>query len=73
MSDRFQAILDAALALPEAERELLVEQLLETLPPGFPPLSDKEMFAELERRHAEMEAGLVKPIPWSEFRWEEDE
>jgi len=68
MSDQVQAILDAALALPERERELLVERLLESLPPGFPPLNDEEMFAELERRAAEVEHGLVKPIPWEEVR-----
>jgi putative addiction module component (TIGR02574 family) len=68
MNDRFQAILDAALALPEAERELLVEQLLESLPPGFPPLNDEEMLAELERRAAEYEKDPSIAIPWSEVK-----
>lgn len=68
MSDRFQTILDAALALPEAERVLLIDELVASLPPDTGPLSDEEMLAELERRRAEVEQGLVKPIPWEEVR-----
>jgi putative addiction module component (TIGR02574 family) len=68
MSDQVQALFDAALALPEAERELLVERLLESLPPGFPPLNDEEMLAELERRHAEFEKDPSIAIPWSEVK-----
>jgi putative addiction module component (TIGR02574 family) len=72
MNERFEAILKSALALPEAERVFLIDELLESLPPDNGPLSDEEMLAELERRRAEVEQGLVKPIPWAEFRWEED-
>jgi putative addiction module component (TIGR02574 family) len=74
MSDRFQSILDAALTLPEAERVILIDELMESLPPDTGPLSDEEMYAELMRRHAEVEQGLVKPIPWEEVRrhlWED--
>jgi putative addiction module component (TIGR02574 family) len=71
MTSQTQAILDAALALPEAERALLVERLLETLSPEQGELSDEELFAELERRRAEVEQGQVKPVPWSEVRLEE--
>jgi putative addiction module component (TIGR02574 family) len=71
MTDQTQTVLDAALALPEAERALLVERLLETLSPETDELTDDELFAELERRRAEVEQGLVKPIPWSEVRLEE--
>jgi putative addiction module component (TIGR02574 family) len=68
MSDRLQTILDAALALPEAERVVLIDELVESLPPDTGPLSEEEMFAELERRAAEVEQGLVTPIPWEEVR-----
>jgi putative addiction module component (TIGR02574 family) len=68
MNDRYEAVLKAALALPEAERVFLIEDLLESLPPDTGPLSDEEMLAELERRSAEVEQGLVKPIPWEEVR-----
>ncbi|HEY7330093.1 MAG TPA: addiction module protein [Gemmataceae bacterium] len=74
MNDRYESILKAALALPEAERVFLIDDLMESLPPDTGPLSDEEMLAELERRRAEVEQGLVKPIPWEEVRrhlWED--
>jgi putative addiction module component (TIGR02574 family) len=71
MTIQNQAIFDAALALPESERALLAECLLESLSPDSTELTDDELFGELERRRAEIEQGLVKPIPWSEVRLEE--
>jgi putative addiction module component (TIGR02574 family) len=74
MSEQYESILKAALALPEAERVFLIDDLMESLLPDTGPLSDEEMLAELERRHAEVEQGLVKPIPWEEVRrhlWED--
>ena len=74
MTSENQAVFDAALALPEAERALLLERLLESLSPEPGELTDDEFFAELERRRAEVEQGLVKPIPWSEvLTWSEPE
>jgi putative addiction module component (TIGR02574 family) len=74
MSDQFESILKAALALSEMQRVLLIDELVESLPPTTEPYSDEEMLAELERRRAEVEQGLVKPIPWEEVRrhlWED--
>lgn len=71
MSPECLALYEAALTLPEADRALLVERLLETLAPEEDELTDDEMFAELERRRADVEAGRVTPIPWSEVRFEE--
>jgi putative addiction module component (TIGR02574 family) len=71
MTNQNQTLFDAALALPEAERALLVEQLLESLSPEPDELTDDEFYAELERRRAEIEEGLVRPIPWSDVRLEE--
>jgi putative addiction module component (TIGR02574 family) len=68
MNDRFQTILDAALALPEAERVFLIDELMESLPPDTGPLSDEEMLAELERRHAEVEKDPSIAIPWPEVK-----
>jgi putative addiction module component (TIGR02574 family) len=68
MTTQTQAILDAALALPEAERFALVEQLLEVLSPDLNDLSDDELLAELERRRAEVRAGTAKGVPWSELK-----
>ena len=69
MTPDTQVLIVAALALPEAERVLLVERLLESLPPETEELSDEALLAELDRRRAEVEQGVVKPIPWSEFQF----
>jgi putative addiction module component (TIGR02574 family) len=71
MSPETRSLYEAALALPESERILLVEHLTESLPPELDELTEDELFAELERRRADVEAGLVKTIPWDEFRFEE--
>ena len=66
MTSEPQAIFDAALALPEADRALLAERLLESLSPEGDEPTDEEFAAELDRRRAEVEQGIVKPIPWSD-------
>ncbi len=71
MSPETESLYQAVLALPEAERVLLTERLIEALSPEEVELTDDELYAELERRRAEVEQGLVKPIPWAEFRFEE--
>ena len=71
MNLSYDALLQQALALPEAERESLVHALLPTLPalpasePG-PLHPDWE--EEIERRTAEYDAGLVPGIPWEQVR-----
>jgi putative addiction module component (TIGR02574 family) len=70
MKTQTQTILDAALALPEKERALLVKRLLKSLPQDG-ELVNKELMAEVKRRRAEVEAGTAKAIPWSELK-EED-
>ena len=71
MTPQTQAIFDAVLALPEAERALLVERLLETLSEEGDEISDEEMVAELDRRRAEMADGSDPGVPWSELVQEE--
>ncbi len=73
MQSQFEAILKAALELSEMQRVLLIDELVESLPPKTGPYSDEEMLAELERRAAEVEQGLVKPIPLEEVWRDEDE
>ena len=68
MSSLGQSILDAALALPESDRVLLVERLLETLPSEAEEVTDDELFAELERRSADFDSGRADPVPWSELQ-----
>jgi putative addiction module component (TIGR02574 family) len=75
MESQFEAILKAALALPEMQRVLLIDELVESLPPETGSYRDEEILAELQRRKAELEQGLVKPIPWEEVRqrlWKKD-
>ncbi len=70
MSDESQQIFDAALGLPEAERALLASRLLESLEPELEELTEDELAAELDRRRAEIDQGIVTPIPWSQVRFE---
>ena len=65
-----QAILDAALALSEDERIQLVERLLESLSAEPDELTDDELFAELERRHAEYQRDPSVAIPWTDLEKE---
>ncbi len=67
MTSQTQALFDAAMALPEDERWLLVERLLETFPP--PPdedLTEEEFAAELDRRAAEIAKDPSQAIPWQD-------
>jgi putative addiction module component (TIGR02574 family) len=77
MSSDPQAILAAALALPESDRAMIAERLLDSLPDDDKDLndvdlmSDEELEAELERRAAEYAKDPSVAIPWSEFRWDD--
>ena len=71
MNNQHQSVIEAALALPEAERTLLTERLLESLSPETEEPSDEELFAELNRRRAEMMQNPSLGIPWSEIAKEE--
>ncbi|HEV3025723.1 MAG TPA: addiction module protein [Pirellulales bacterium] len=70
MTTETQAIVEAALALPEADRVLVVERLLKSLPPenDTDNLDDDEFFAELERRSLEFASDPSAGIPWSEVK-----
>ena len=68
MSDQVSDLLKAALALPEAEREWLANELLDSLSPLSDDERDAAWLAELERRAAESAKDPSRPIPWSEAR-----
>lgn len=68
MENQFDKILKAALSLSEMQRVLLIEELVESLPPETGPYSDEEITAELERRWAEFEKDPSIAIPWSEVK-----
>jgi len=63
-----EAILDAALQLPENERLAIVSRLLETLPPEDVTISldDAQLAEELDRRFADSEGA----VPWSDLKAE---
>jgi putative addiction module component (TIGR02574 family) len=65
MTVQNQAIFDAALALPEADRALLVERLMESLSPEGDELTDAELAADLDRRLAEFQRDPSVGVPWS--------
>ena len=63
-----EAILDAALQLPENERLAIVSRLLETLPPEDVTISldHAQRAEELDRRFADSEGA----VPWSDLKAE---
>jgi putative addiction module component (TIGR02574 family) len=69
MAGDFQSVCDAALALSEDERFLLVERLLESLPPPrsqIDDLADDEFDAELDRRAEELKRDPSQGVPWQD-------
>lgn len=68
MTSQTQAALEAAMALPEAERLLLVERLLATLPPDQDDRTDEELAAELDRRWTEFERDPSSAVPWDQVK-----
>jgi putative addiction module component (TIGR02574 family) len=69
MSD-YDTLLANAAQLPVDARIRLIDALWDTLPDDVEsPLSD-EWLAEIERRSAEYDAGMVHPIPWEQIRTE---
>ena len=68
-----QTILKAAADLPESERVLVLEGLLETLeltPPENPDEVQRAWRSELLRRSEELRSGHVQPVVWSDVRRE---
>lgn len=69
MSD-YSEVLTVASQLPVPDRLQLIEDLWSSVPAeSLPPLSD-EWRTEIQRRSAELDAGLVKGIPWEQIRAE---
>jgi|BogFormECP12_OM1_1039635.scaffolds.fasta_scaffold133907_2 putative addiction module component (TIGR02574 family) len=65
MDTKSQAVLEAALALPEAERAEIAAELLATLGHEDATLADHELATELERRLEECRQDPSATIPWS--------
>jgi len=68
MDPQYQSLFDAALGLPEDERILLVQRLLESLPPATDITQEDQLEAELERRYEDVERGQAGLVPWSELK-----
>ncbi len=64
----YEEVLRTARSLDEPERVRLVDELLETLSPAEAAPLDDAWLAEIDRRSAELDAGAVQTIPWSEVR-----
>lgn len=67
MTSKAKKLLDEALRLPPAEREALAGRLFDSLE-GDDADSESAWQAEIERRIAELDQGVVKPIPWAQAK-----
>lgn len=61
-------LLHAALELPEGERAIIAERLLETLSPEDADPFDDELAAELDRRLAESREDPSTTLSWADLR-----
>ena len=69
MSGAVKQILEAALQLPDEEREQLVDELKATLHSGFATEEVEQAWAsEIERRSAEIDSGKAVLRDWDEAR-----
>ena len=62
----YEELMNAALALPPEQRELLAEHLMESLDAEDQERIDALWAEEAERRYKEIEDGVVKTIPGEE-------
>ena len=70
MSPSTELVLHSALELPLDEQIELIEALVASLDEKEPAPLDEQWLAEIQRRSAEIDAGKVKPVPWSAVREE---
>ena len=68
MSPNAEQVFQAARALPPAEQVELIDALIAALDEGVAPPLDPDWMQEIQRRSQEYDAGLVKPVPWSEVQ-----
>jgi putative addiction module component (TIGR02574 family) len=64
-----QEILDDALSLPAEARAMIAGSLIESLDDDAPEEQVEELWsAEIARRIADIDAGRVQLVPWSDVR-----
>ena len=68
MKRDIKALLKEALVLPATDRAALAEALLASLDEHADDAAENDRESEIERRIAELDAGVVSPIPWPEVR-----
>lgn len=61
-------LLRQALTLDEKDRASIAGALIESLEAEVDPDAEQAWDAEIRRRVAELDAGTVQTIPWSEVR-----
>lgn len=70
MTSEVENVLLAALRLPAEARAVVVAELIESLDESEQVVEDVEAAwgEEIRRRLADVDAGLVTPVPWPEAR-----
>lgn len=68
MNAQIEHLMDEALALTPEERSVLALALIDSLPAEDEPSVEKAWADEIRRRLADLDAGVVKAIPWAEVR-----
>jgi len=64
----YQSILSAAAELSIADRLRLIDDLAASVPDDHPPTLSDEWRAEIDRRSAEIDSGVVTTESWQEIR-----
>jgi putative addiction module component (TIGR02574 family) len=68
MGPKGRTLLKAALELPEGERAIIAERLLETLSPADDDPFDDDLVVELDRRLDESQRDPSTTLSWTELR-----
>lgn len=63
-----EKLLEEALKLPESQRLLLAQELLETVGNESPEEVERAWVEEAKKRLDDIEAGRSTPVPWEEAR-----
>lgn len=64
----FESIWSAASELPLPDRLRLIDELASTVPDDRPLLLSAEWLAEIERRSAPIDAGVIETESWATVR-----
>jgi putative addiction module component (TIGR02574 family) len=69
MQQAAKKLFEAAMQLPEEDRQELAQELSVTINGGFSPAElEQEWMAEIERRSQEIDAGTATLVDWSEVQ-----